>query len=206
MPCDAQARPIDVLCFTEADADRAVSLVDLPTDASDTDRAVQPVAVETDATKHDDDVCSNSSAERNILDDSGAPEDAHADILETHTAAQPSESHGIEIDTDPAAPPVQSQSIADLKNEDEQQASKHWDDGGNAEAFEEDLNITALEATTSAHDDWLHRGKFLWRMDFHTYIRFTLRKPRPKHLKVSDTERAEHCFLFDSHYALALSH
>ena len=86
------------------------------------------------------------------------------------------------------------------------QPSMHLDDGGNAEAFEEYLNISALEATTSAHDDWLHRGKLLWHMDFHTYIRFTLRKPRPKALKVSDTERAEHCFLFDSHYALAMSH
>ena len=174
MPSDAQARPIDVLCVTEADADRAVQPVDHPTDASDTDRAVQPVALETDATNNDDDVRSNSSAESNILDDSGAPEDAHADCQETHTAAQPYESHGI--------------------------------DGGNAEAFEEDLNITALEATTSAHDDWLHRGKFLWRMDFHTYIRFTVRKPRPKDLQISDADRAEHVFLFDSHYALAASH
>ena len=117
MPCDAQARHVDVLCFTEADTDSAVLPVVHPTDASDTDSAVQPLA-------------------------------------------QPSESHGIEIDTDPAAPPVQSQSIADIKNEDEQQASKHLDDGGKVEALE-DLNITALEATTSAHDDWLHRGKFL---------------------------------------------
>ena len=43
-------------------------------------------------------------------------------------------------------------------------------------------------------------------MDFHTYIRFTLRKPRPQDQKVSDTDRAELCFLFDSHYALASSH
>ena len=74
------------------------------------------------------------------------------------------------------------------------------------EVFEEDLNVTALDATTSAHDDWLHRGPFLFDLDFHTYIRFTVRKPRPKHHKVSDVERAEHCFLFDSHYALAASH
>ena len=176
MPCDAQARHVDVLCFTVADTDRAVQPVDHPTDASDTDRALQLVAAETDATNNDDDVCCNSSSESNILDDTGASDDEHADCLETHTAAQPSASHVIEIDTDPAAPPVQSQSIADIKNE----ASEHLDDGGNAEAFEDDLNITALEATTSAHDDWLHRGKFLWHMDFHTYIRFTLRKLRAK--------------------------
>ena len=43
-------------------------------------------------------------------------------------------------------------------------------------------------------------------MDFHTYIRFTARKPRPKHGKVCDGDRVEHVFLFDSHYALAASH
>ena len=74
------------------------------------------------------------------------------------------------------------------------------------EAFEDELVITGLDATTSAHDDWLHRGPFLFDMDFHTYMRFTVRKPRPRHLKVSDVDRAEHCFLFDSHYALAASH
>ena len=72
MPCDAQARHVDVLCFTEADTDRAVQPVDHPTDASDTDRAVQIVAVETNATNNDDDVRSNSSAENNILHDSAS--------------------------------------------------------------------------------------------------------------------------------------
>ena len=190
MPFDAQARHVDVLCFTEADSSSAVQPVDHPANESDIEGAVQPVAVETDTNNNDDDVRSHSSEEINILDYSVPPEDAHTDRLETHSAAQP----------------VQSKSTADIKNEDEQQASKHLDDAANAEAFEEDLNITALDATTSAHDDWLHRGNFLWPMDFHTYIRFTLRKPRPKEHKVSDTDRAEHCFLFDSHYALALSH
>ena len=37
-------------------------------------------------------------------------------------------------------------------------------------------------------------------------MRFTVRKSRPKHHKVSGVDRAEHCFLFDSHYALAASH
>ena len=87
----------------------------------------------------------------------------------------------------------------DISNEGAQEAL-------DAEAFEEDLDVTALDATTSAHDDWLHRGPFLFDLDFHTYIRFTVRKSRPKHHKVSDVDRAEHCFLFDSHYALAASH
>ena len=128
MPCDAQARHVDVLCFTEADTGSAVQPVDHSAVASDTDSAAQPVAVETDAENNDEDVRSTSSEESNILDHRGTPEDAHVDRLETHSAAQP----------------VQSQSIADIKNEDEQQASKHLDDGGNAEAFEEDLNITTF--------------------------------------------------------------
>ena len=66
MPCDAQARHVDVLCFTEAD----------------TDKALQPVAVETDAKNNDEDVRSNSSEESNSLDHCGLPEDAHADCPE----------------------------------------------------------------------------------------------------------------------------
>ena len=78
--------------------------------------------------------------------------------------------------------------------------------GDQAEPFEDGLDITALEATTSAHDDWLHRGPFLFDLDFHTYIRYTLRKPRPNDLRITDADRVEHVFLFDSHYALAASH
>ena len=35
---------------------------------------------------------------------------------------------------------------------------------------------------------------------------FTVRRPRPKDLKVSDADRAEQIFLFDSYYALAVPH
>ena len=86
------------------------------------------------------------------------------------------------------------------------QTSETLDDGAKAEPLEEDLEISALETTTSPHDDWLHRGPFLFDMDFHTYIRFTVRKPRPKQLQIFDADRTEHVFLFDSHYALAASH
>ena len=43
-------------------------------------------------------------------------------------------------------------------------------------------------------------------MDFHTYMRFTVRRPRPKNVKVMDSDRVEHVFQFDAHYALAASH
>ena len=42
--------------------------------------------------------------------------------------------------------------------------------------------------------------------DFHTYIRFTFRKPRRKETKICDADRVEHVFLFEAHYALAASH
>ena len=88
----------------------------------------------------------------------------------------------------------------------EAQISEAADAGDQAKPSEEGLDITALEVTTSAHDDWLHRGPFLFDLDFHTYIRYTLRKPRPKDLRITDADRVEHVFLFDSHYALAASH
>ena len=202
VPYDAQARNVDILCFTASEADRAVLPVDHPADTSDIELAPLGADDETD----ENDVHSNASEKNNILQDSRTLEDAHANLLEPPSHAQPSESHGAQVDTNSAVLPVQSKSIVTINDENQQHVSKPLDDGGNVEALEDDLNITALEATTSAHDDWLHRGDFLWQMDFHTYIRFTVRKPRPKDHKVTDTDRAEHCFLFDSHYALAASH
>ena len=158
------------LCYQEHNG--AVQPVDHPADASDIGLA--PVGA--DAENDENDIHSNAS---DILHDSRTPEDAHANHLETPSHAQPSETHGIQFDTNSAVLPVQSKSIVNINDENQQHVSKPLDDGGNVEALEDDLNITALEATTSAHDDWLHRGDFLWQMDFHTYIRFTVRKPRP---------------------------
>ena len=42
MPCDEQARHVDVVCFTTSDADRPVLPVDHHANESDADRAVQP--------------------------------------------------------------------------------------------------------------------------------------------------------------------
>ena len=49
MPCDEQARHVDVVCFTTSDADRPVLPVDHHANESDADRGVQPVALETGA-------------------------------------------------------------------------------------------------------------------------------------------------------------
>ena len=92
MPCDDQARHVDVLCFTKSDTGKAVPPVDHHTDQSDTDRAVGSVALETDAKNDEEDIISNSSEEDNILNDSAAPEHPHTDHLEADSAVQTGES------------------------------------------------------------------------------------------------------------------
>ena len=74
------------------------------------------------------------------------------------------------------------------------------------EAAEEAADISALSHTTSAHDDWLHRGPFLYDMDFHTYVTYVNREPRAVRARVTDMERQQDIFLFDAHYALADSY
>ena len=143
---------------------------------SDTHSAVLPVAMETDAVKEEEDVEKQEEAE----------EDEEAEKEEEDADSNASEE-------DPKYP---TSDTAGINN----------DDSLNARDLEEDLDISALEATTSAHDDWLHRGPFLFDMDFHTYMRFTVRRPRPKDQKVCDVDRAQHCFFFDEHYALSTSH
>ena len=92
MPCDEQARHVDVVCFTTSDADRPVLPVDHHANESDADRGVQPVALETGAENDGEDGYSNSSDENNILNNSGALEHLHTDQLETKNAVQPAES------------------------------------------------------------------------------------------------------------------
>ncbi|MED5469906.1 MAG: hypothetical protein VX542_06520, partial [Cyanobacteriota bacterium] len=204
--CDEQARHVDVLCFTKSDTGRAEVPVDRHGEESGTDNALQPVALQSDAENNEDDVQSNASEGDNILNDSDASNASIVDDAEFSSAAQSAEVYGMEVDTESAVRPGESEVIAETSNTDAQQASENIDDGAKAEPLEEELIVPALEATASVHDDWLHRGPFLVDMDFHTYIRFTVRQPRPKDFKVSDADRAEHIILFDSHYALAASH
>lgn len=60
-----------------------------------------------------------------------------------------------------------------------------------------------LADTTSAHDDWLRRGPFLYDFDFHTYVRCVRRVPRPRNICNEGGHRRVPLFLFDSHYVLA---
>ena len=206
MACDDEARPVDVVCFSTSDTGRAEVIVDRDGEKCGTESALQPVPLQSDAENKQDDVQSNASEGDNILNDSEASNASIVDDAEFSGAVQPAELSGMEVDTESAVRPTESEAIAKNTDIDAQQPSETLDDDAKAEPLEEELVITALQATTSVHDDWLHRGPFLLDMDFHTYIRFTVRKPRPKDFKVSDADRAEHIFLFDSHYALAASH
>ena len=142
MPCDDQARHVDVLCFSKPDPDKAVLPIDHHINESDTHSSVQPVALEADDENEDEETESNSE-EDHILNESADLEYPCADHLETNSAVQPVDAdNGIEIDADSAEQP------SGINNENAPQASETLDDDGSAEAFEEDLNITALEATT----------------------------------------------------------
>ena len=71
---------------------------------------------------------------------------------------------------------------------------------------ENQQETVTFQETTSPHDDWLHRGPYLFELDFYTYITFVMRKPRAMHVKVADVQRVEDIFFFDAHYALAASY
>ena len=78
-----------------------------------------------------------------------------------------------------------------------------------AEEIEDENPIQAFAQTTSVHDDWLHRGPYLYDMDIHTYIRFIQREERPRKAAKDKGDvigRSTHVFLFDEHYELAPTH
>ena len=217
MPCDDEARHVDVLCFTTPNTAGANGQDEPPDNEADNHSAVQPAAVEADPKEPEIDGDMISSEEENFLDENRDVDNAHAQNSEAlNEDGDAEESDSQEMETDSAAQPAEmdigsaARAAQAGPEQDAVPPGEAMESGAQpadtAEAFEEDLDITALEATTSAHDDWLHRGSFLFNMDFYTYMRFTIRKPRPKEHKVSDADRAEHCFLFDAHYALANSH
>ena len=170
---------------------------------------IEPYMASDDQARHVDVLC--------FSDRSALSSDHQADVPDTDSVILPV-AFEAEAENDSAVLPVALEAEADNNVDDvnslcsqedhhgSQQATETLDNGVDVEVLEEELDITVFEATTSVHDDWLHRGLFLFDMDFHTYVRFTVRKPRPKLHKVSDVDRAEHCFLFDSHYALAKTH
>jgi hypothetical protein len=149
------------------------------------DSAAPPVEPQVNAELHDESAHSSSTDASTIPNDDIDPEGDQAD---------PEADQAGEM-IDPAGYPIGSEQARELIECDTA-----------ADCAQDELDITALEATTSAHDDWLHRGPFLFNVDFHTYMRFAVRRPRLNLLMATDADRAEHLFLFDAHYALADSH
>ena len=102
-----------------------------------------------------------------------------------------------------AVQPVSEGCSADHQGNTEQPA------GGDHCELEEEVHIEevprtrGLTNTTSAHDDWLHRGPFLHDLDLHTYVRHVHRTPRPRKTRNEERRRRVPLFLFDSHYVLA---
>ncbi len=77
-------------------------------------------------------------------------------------------------------------------------------DGGADEANDSDEDVEAdlvqmktLRSTTSAHDDWLHRGPYLHDIAFHTYAEYIYRVRLPRRAPAE-----EQVFRFVSHYPL----
>ena len=63
------------------------------------------------------------------------------------------------------------------------------------------LQMKTLRPTTSAHDDWLHRGPYLHDMAFHTYVEYCDRVRLPRKAPAD-----EQLFVFEPHYALSKSY
>ena len=69
------------------------------------------------------------------------------------------------------------------------------------EADADFVRIKTLRETTSTHDDWLHRGPYLYDLPFHTYTEYVDRVRIPGQCP-SDTQ----LFRVESHYALSGSY
>ena len=61
--------------------------------------------------------------------------------------------------------------------------------------------MKTLRRTTSAHDDWLHRGPYLHDLSYHTYTEYIDRIRLPR-----EPPADEQIFLFEEHYVLSRSY
>lgn len=141
MPSDDQARHVDVLCFSKPQSDKVTRPADGDMNAGS--------APEGDPEDEAGDMHSDSSTEH-ILDENVEHEYQDPDEMETNSAAQP------EVDTDSAVRPVEPPPIANTNNEHTAQPLETVDEDGIAEADEENLEISAFEATTSALGKFVH--------------------------------------------------
>ena len=84
----------------------------------------------------------------------------------------------------------------DAKSDEEAVSNEDPDEG-----VADDLKVEmkTLRATTSAHDDWLHRGPYLYELPFHTYVEYVDRISFNSRNASNDKQ----IFLFEAHYALS---
>ena len=60
------------------------------------------------------------------------------------------------------------------------------------------IHMETLRTTTSTHDDWLHRGPYLYDVGFHTYAEYVDRVRLPR-----KSPAGKQLFLFEPHYILS---
>ena len=76
---------------------------------------------------------------------------------------------------------------------------QHTEDNDDGEAVPDDFVPTAVHATTTAVDDWLHRGPFLEPLPLFVYMQHVQRVPKSQRVR---TGGGMH-FAFDAHYAMS---
>jgi len=133
-----------------------------------------------------------------IQSDPLSVEEAMPQTLPGGSVAEPG--HGIQAD------PVRAEeATAELQQALEQDADMACSDASQSDQEDstgmEMLHMKQLRATTSVHDDWLHRGPFLHDAPFHVYAQYVDRVRRPQ----TDSMTGQY-FLFESHYTLAHSY
>ena len=81
-------------------------------------------------------------------------------------------------------------------------SSTEGDVDATTEVLKADLiEMKTLRTTTSAHDDWLHRGSYLHDLSYHTYTEYIDRMRLPQQAPLE-----EQIFRFESHYVLFRSY
>ena len=169
---DDEARTVDVLSFTinKADAETLPNEAEANSDGKNSDAdSVASLSGRSSISASEDE-------EADGADSVAQPAAAVADSV-----AQPA-TDGADSVAQPAADRVTDAAADSLSSVVQPDADVSEEDVAEDEAYQ----VAALESTTSAHDDWLHRGPHLFALDWHTYMRFTVRKPRPKKIGVRD--------------------
>ena len=169
---DDEVRTVDVLSFSrnKADADTPANEAEANSDGQNSD-ADSGVALSGRSS-----ISASEDEETDIADSVAQPA---ADVPDS--VAQPATDVADSV-AQPAADRVTDAAADSLSSVVQPDADVSEDEVAEEEAYD----VSALQSTTSAHDDWLHRGPHLFALDWHTYMRFTVRKPRPKKIGVQD--------------------